>query len=410
VALQGTLETFALPDVLRLLASTKKTGVLRIDTDRGRGELLVVDGELTGGAADGSPLAENPSDVLFEMLRSTDGSFLFDADADASGGGSPQGVEAALELAEQQLAEWREIEAVVPSPHRLVTICTDRGDDDITLSASQWQAIAALAGGCTVETLGTRLGLTELPTARVVRDLVDLRAVTLSDTDVEDATPAPLHPEPAAISEPAPAAAFVEPAPEPVDVAAAPAPSMYEPEPAPLERADSYDAGSYGSDSYGSDSHGADAGGISFASAPSHEPEPLAPVSPLFGSAEPAPAVDPAPEAAPAWDASSSFAAPSSSFFDDDDEDDPLADDPFGPDPFRIPRLPSAPDAQDSSEAAEMARQLANLSPRAAQAVAAAAAATSDQEREEALAQASDESEEPLNRGLLLKFLSSVDE
>ena len=58
------------------------------------------------------------------------------------------------------------------------------------------------------------------------------------------------------------------------------------------------------------------------------------------------------------------------------------------------------------SDPAEVARQLANLSPRAARAVAAAARADTDEEREAALADM-DETDEPLNRGLLMKFLSN---
>jgi predicted transcriptional regulator len=64
-------------------------------------------------------------------------------------------------------------------------------------------------------------------------------------------------------------------------------------------------------------------------------------------------------------------------------------------------------DVEVDDDADEVARQLAMLSPRAAQAVAAAAAADNDTEREAAL-DALDDSDEPINRGLLLKFLSSV--
>ncbi len=66
------------------------------------------------------------------------------------------------------------------------------------------------------------------------------------------------------------------------------------------------------------------------------------------------------------------------------------------------------PDADDDlADAAEIARQLANLSPKAAKAVAAAAKATTTEEREAALAEV-DDTEDPINRGLLLKFLGSV--
>jgi hypothetical protein len=51
--------------------------------------------------------------------------------------------------------------------------------------------------------------------------------------------------------------------------------------------------------------------------------------------------------------------------------------------------------------------QLASLSPKAARAVAAASKAATTEERDAALAEAGDD-DEPINRGLLLKFLSSV--
>jgi len=65
-------------------------------------------------------------------------------------------------------------------------------------------------------------------------------------------------------------------------------------------------------------------------------------------------------------------------------------------------------DDDELGEADEVAKQLASLSPKAARAVAAAARATTDEDRDAALAEASEDDEEPINRGLLLKFLSSV--
>jgi hypothetical protein len=370
VALQGTLETFALPDVLRLLASTKKSGVLRVDTERGHGELVVSGGSLVGGNAERAPLATEPAELLFEMLRSTDGSFVFDADADVVADGAGIDVDTALSSAEEQLAEWTAIEAVVPSPYRRVTLVASR-DAEITLTADQWAVIAAIGGGRTVDELGGATGATELVTSRYVRDLVELGAVELSAEDV-DAAP---RPTPTVVAEPEAAIpTFEAPAPQPEPE---PEPQI-DPEPAPLPVRQ-----------------------VNGSRVEAMAPEAIAPVSPLFGDA-PAPP----PEPAPAWQPSN-FGDDSSSFF--DDEEDPLADDPFGPDPFRLPKLSGLDEATDG-EAAEMARQLANLSPRAAQAVAAAAAATTDEEREQALAEVDEDGEDPVNRGLLLKFLSSVDE
>jgi hypothetical protein len=63
--------------------------------------------------------------------------------------------------------------------------------------------------------------------------------------------------------------------------------------------------------------------------------------------------------------------------------------------------------AVDALDDEEVAKQLAMLSPRAAGAIRAAAEATTDEERDAALEIIEGE-EQPLNRGLLLKFLSSV--
>jgi hypothetical protein len=64
--------------------------------------------------------------------------------------------------------------------------------------------------------------------------------------------------------------------------------------------------------------------------------------------------------------------------------------------------------AEPSPEDEELARQLAMLSPRAADAVRAAAEAATDEERDAALDEATQDGDGSINRGMLLKFLSSV--
>ena len=99
MALQGTLETFALPDVLRLLASTHKTGRLRLNGAAGSGALWLDAGAIVAGEASGSPLAHGATDVLFELLRFKEGDFAFDDDESAASPGEPAQVEDALTAA-----------------------------------------------------------------------------------------------------------------------------------------------------------------------------------------------------------------------------------------------------------------------------------------------------------------------
>src|SRR5688500_5190173 len=110
VALSGTLETFSLPDVLRLLSSTKKTGLLALDGDRGQGRIWVRDGAVVAADADRA-VNEQVEGVAFELLRFVDASFEFESGAEAPADGPGHDVDEVLAEAESRLAEWREIEA-----------------------------------------------------------------------------------------------------------------------------------------------------------------------------------------------------------------------------------------------------------------------------------------------------------
>lgn len=281
--LQGTLDTFALPDVLRLLASTAKTGHLSVDGSRGAGSIWFLDGAVVGAEVTTAGRIAGPTIVLFELLRFPDGSFSFDADVTTSDAGAPAEVEPLLTEAEELLVEWQAIEAVVPSLDAWVDLAPELPRPTVAVTADQWRLVVAVGGGATVRTLGDAFEQGELAISRSVKALVESGLVTIT-------------------------------AREPV---AAP-----EPERVP---------------------------------APKPKPKAASPVLP--------------PEL---------------------DELAALADSPV-------------------ADAPELARQLAQLGPDAARAVAAAASAETPEERDAALASIEGEVDgEPINRGLLLKFLSSV--
>lgn len=343
MALQGTLETFALPDVLRLLASTKKTGAYRLDGNRGSGCLWVSEGQIVGGELVGSAVSD-PTEIAFELLRFSDGDFVFDADATAPEPLDGLDVETVLTDAEKLLEEWKDVEAVVPSLDHGVALQPELPGDEVTIRADIWLFVVGIGGGTTVGRLGHRLGLGELGISRIVKQMLELGIVELT--------------EPGAAPEP-------EPEPE-VEVE--------------VEEAFATEAeGAFGSFS----------DGLLVDDVPAAD-EPFEPFDPNalviedpFGAAE-----------------------------------EPSGSAPFGglsapetllvsePEPEPEPE-PAADTASDPTDAAEIARQLANLSPKAAKAVAAAAKATTQEEREAALAEV-DETEDPINRELLLKFLGSV--
>jgi len=213
LALQGTLDTFSLPDVLRLLATTAKTGRLRIDGDRGQGSVWLDGGSVVGAAADRAGDRTPTDEVVFELLRFDTGSFAFEPGQKAPQPGRSEGVEDVLRRATSLLREWTELEAVVPSPAHHVSLAPDLSADEVTIDADRWRFVVAVASGRTVGELAKELELTELGVSRIVRDLVDLGVADVAPpgrqepaTRAEAPSPRPQRiPAPGPVTEPVPA-------------------------------------------------------------------------------------------------------------------------------------------------------------------------------------------------------------
>jgi len=191
VSLQGSLDTFALPDVLVLLASTKKTGELHVVghrfADAGHppqveGRLWFDAGRMVG--ADGTRGTE-PADVVFELLRLADGTFSFGSVTPPTGG-TPVDVEPVLEEAQSRLVEWREIERVVPSMAAWLSLAEEPPGAHISIRGDQWRLVATVGSGCSVDNAIVRLGLGELPGCRAVKEMVEAGLMLLAvDAAVE---------------------------------------------------------------------------------------------------------------------------------------------------------------------------------------------------------------------------------
>jgi hypothetical protein len=201
VALQGTLDTFALPDVLRLLSSTKKTGRLRVSGNRGTGSVWVDNGGVVATEASGVLDVTTPVDVVFELLRYAEGSFTFEAGTLPSDPAKPTDVEPLLVDAERQLLEWKDIEAVVPSLDAWVSLAPELPVTEVVVDGPRWRTIVSVGSGTSVAAVGHALGLGEVSVSRLVKELVELGLAQVS------AMPAP------AVAMVAEAVPFAEPAP-----------------------------------------------------------------------------------------------------------------------------------------------------------------------------------------------------
>jgi hypothetical protein len=178
--LRGSLDTFALPDVLTLLAGTAKSGELQVTGSAGDGRVWLDRGQIVGAE---SGAARDPVSAVVQLLRLEEGEFEFEADVDAPDPAPGVPVEQLLAAAAEQLAEWREIEAILPSPAAMLELAPQAPKGGVRVTADQWRAIVAVGEGRPVEDVVVALGGDELAASRVVKGLVEAGLVAVEAED-----------------------------------------------------------------------------------------------------------------------------------------------------------------------------------------------------------------------------------
>ena len=185
MALQGTLDTFALADVLRLLAATTKSGRLHIEGDRGTGNVWLTEGAVVAGAVelrgpDGIVPCTEPSDVVFELLRHAEGTFEFLPDETTEDSRPAMAVDEVVGAAEHKLSNWREVEAVVPTLEHSVALAPEI-DEEIVIGREGWRTLLAIGEGRSIGEVGERLGMGEIAVSNAVKALVDERLAVIGE-------------------------------------------------------------------------------------------------------------------------------------------------------------------------------------------------------------------------------------
>ncbi|MDQ1509548.1 MAG: hypothetical protein QOG50_1392, partial [Actinomycetota bacterium] len=121
--LQGTFETLALPELLGLLASARKTGALRLEAGPVSGAIHLADGHCCavetadhlGRVSDGGVLLARLVDVCFAVTRQESGAFRFASDEPPPWvADEPVELSDAVVEVDRLLKQWREILRVIP--------------------------------------------------------------------------------------------------------------------------------------------------------------------------------------------------------------------------------------------------------------------------------------------------------
>jgi len=223
-ALQGDLDAFPLEDVMRFLASARRTGVLRVEAGPYTGRTFFVAGSIsfaTTRAGDGSiaalrgfstvpdrdrrgrntggrwPNAARPLilqqvvEVLVRLQRAGDGRFWFIEGVETRAYGTDEvqriDVEEVLDNAVERRKEWDAIKELVPNGTSEFAIrpCLPATVDDVSIDAAAWQVLAAVGNGASVQEVAERLKLFEFAAAGLVAELVvDGLLVPAHETDL----------------------------------------------------------------------------------------------------------------------------------------------------------------------------------------------------------------------------------
>ncbi len=194
--LQGTLETLALPELLGLLAQSRKTGALWLDAANSSAVLYIVDGRCCAAESSdaGEPLTDEAAllarviDVCFAVERAEDGAFRFGPEEPPWSCAEPVDLEAATDELARLVDEWREIQAVIPSLDCRIRLADELGVEELTVDRERWQLIVSLDGRRSVRDLVRKTNRPVLDVCHAILTLVDSGAVNVGPPPAPPAT------------------------------------------------------------------------------------------------------------------------------------------------------------------------------------------------------------------------------
>lgn len=214
MALTGNIEIFPLPEILRLLARSGKSGCLRVDTGEAGGRIYLRDGsmilatvssdgevldqfaasgvvdldrlagretvDLSAAISDGKTpeelsdaVREHIIESLYRIRRPGRGSFEFLVDTDSRfRTGQEFDVEALVADSDRRAGDWADIERTIEDLDAPVRMALELSVTEVAVNAPTWRVLAVMEGGATIREIARHLGTTEFRAAREVAGLI----------------------------------------------------------------------------------------------------------------------------------------------------------------------------------------------------------------------------------------------
>ncbi len=226
MSLSGALESFPNVEVLKLVAGSRKNGVLRVDAQGLEARLYLEDGRLTYGTTRRDEdfhsklveanmvdprawidverrertisdiltagatketleefMLDQISDVIFRVLRESSGRFAFSEDVSPRfDTGVQLDVDASVVEANARLGRWNEIEEVIPGVAFHLTVDPRASSDGpVTVADDEWRVLSTIAGVGSVEEVSRKQGWSEFRAAQLMAGMVRRGILVLTD-------------------------------------------------------------------------------------------------------------------------------------------------------------------------------------------------------------------------------------
>ena len=166
-AFSGNVSQFKVIDVLRLLSSEGKTGVLYLQRGKEKGEICVDKGVLYHAICKDGVGEE----AIFAILTWADGNFNFSPNAASEERTIEKDTPALLEEAMKQLDEWQVIQEIIPSQDLVFKLSSKRAPDEVRLKHDAWSVLSQIDGKKTVGDISDELKIGEHDTSRILYKL-----------------------------------------------------------------------------------------------------------------------------------------------------------------------------------------------------------------------------------------------
>jgi hypothetical protein len=177
-AFSGSLSQFKVIDIVRLLTSEGKTGILNLQRGKEKGEIYVNKGALVHAICKDGVGEE----AIFAILTWTDGNFNFNPNLMSDEKTIDKNTPSLLEEKIKQLEEWQQIKEVISSRDIVFKLSSKRAPDEVRLKHDSWSVLSQVDGKKTVTDISDELKMGEYDTARNLYQLFSSGLIEVATT------------------------------------------------------------------------------------------------------------------------------------------------------------------------------------------------------------------------------------